>query len=74
VLAGSRRRVTITRRFAGRCQELDRDNLVGGAKPLVDALALAGLVLDDDKAHIELHVLQERHERNETLVVVEELA
>jgi hypothetical protein len=68
----SKRRVTITRRYAGRCQEIDRDNL--GVKPLVDALVREGVIHDDAPAWLELHVMQVRGERNETTVEVEELA
>lgn len=67
-----KRRVTITRRYAGRCRLLDKDNL--GVKPLVDALVLEGIARDDDAVHLELHVLQVKSERNETHVLVEELA
>lgn len=70
----SKRRVTITRRYAGRCRLLDKDNLVGGCKALVDALVHEGVVHDDKPRWLELHVLQEQGERNETHVLVEELA
>lgn len=70
----SRRRVTITRRYSGRCRLLDKDNLVGGCKALVDALVREGVAYDDKKPWLELHVLQEQGERNETHVLVEELA
>jgi len=68
----SKRRVTITRHYAGRCKLLDKDNL--GVKPLVDALVREGVIHDDDATHLELHVLQVKGERNETHVEVEELA
>jgi len=68
----NRRRVTITRHYAGRCKLLDKDNV--GVKPLVDALVREGVIHDDDATHLELHVLQVRAERNETTVEVEELA
>lgn len=70
----SKRRVTITRRYSGRCQEMDRDNLVAGTKTLVDAMVRDSVVHDDGCAWLELHVLQVRGEHNETHVVVEELA
>lgn len=70
----SKRRVTVTRRYAGRCRSIDRDNVQAGVKALVDALVREGVVHDDDAAHLELHVLQEQVERNETHVLVEELA
>jgi hypothetical protein len=69
--AVSKRRVTITRHYAGRCQLIDKDNL--GVKPLVDALVREGVVHDDAPAWLELHVLQVRGVRNETIVEVEEL-
>jgi len=70
----SKRRVTITRHYAGRCQEMDRDNLVAGCKALVDAMVREGVVHDDKREYLELHVLQERWDSNETCIVVEELA
>lgn len=70
----SKRRVTITRAYAGRCQEIDRDNLVSGCKTLIDALVREGVVHDDGAEWLELHVQQDRGEKNETRVLVEELA
>lgn len=70
----SRRRVTITRVYAGRCQEIDRDNLFAGCKALVDALVREGAVHDDAREWLELHVEQRRGETNESRVLVEELA
>ena len=49
-------KVTIVR--VGR-KLLDRDNLYGGAKLLIDALKLCWLIRDDDPAHIDLTVEQE---------------
>lgn len=69
-----KRRVTIERQYAGRCQEIDRDNLTAGAKPLVDALVREGVVHDDGSAWLELHVTQRRADANRTVVTVEELA
>lgn len=69
-----KRRVTITRRYAGRCRLLDKDNLVGGCKALVDAMVHEGVVHDDKPQWLELHVLQEQGAKNETHVLVEELA
>jgi hypothetical protein len=71
---GGKRRVTIERQYAGRCQEMDRDNLVAGCKPLVDALVRELVVHDDKAAWLELHVTQVKAERNQTVVTVEELA
>ena len=51
------RRVTIVRHSSG---TLDRDNLWGGVKPLLDALTGAGLIVDDKPASCDLHVEQAR--------------
>lgn len=59
-LSGERRRVTITR-FGVRT--LDRDNLYGGAKLLVDALCDAGAIWDDDDEHLDLVVTQQLTEK-----------
>jgi Holliday junction resolvase RusA-like endonuclease len=72
--ADSKRRVTIKRLFAGRCRAFDQDNLVGAAKIVVDALKSEGVIRDDSPDWVELHVLQQKSERNETHVLVEELA
>lgn len=69
-----KRRITITRVYAGRCRLIDRDNVTAGCKALVDAMVLEGIARDDDAKHLELHVLQEQGEKNETHVLVEELA
>lgn len=56
--ACSRRVVRITREYAGRCREMDYGNLVGGLKPVVDAMQCeiggkrqaitgAGIIVDD---------------------------
>lgn len=71
--SASKRRVTIERVYAGRCQEMDRDNLVGGCKPLVDALVRERVVYDDKAAWLELHVTQRRGGSNETIVTVEKI-
>lgn len=53
-----RRIVRITRNYTGRCQQMDYGNLVGGMKPIVDAMQReikgrntiirgAGLIIDD---------------------------
>lgn len=69
-----KRRVTIDRQYSGRCQEIDRDNLTAGSKPLIDALVREGVVHDDGAAWLELHVTQRRADANRTVVTVEELA
>lgn len=56
--ASSRRRVTIERRIGYRQREFDADNLIGGCKPLVDAMVREGLLLDDKREHAEIHYTQ----------------
>lgn len=55
----SRRRVAKSVRIMSyRKRLLDKDNLTGGAKPIVDALKLCGFIWDDSPEWIELHVDQ----------------
>jgi hypothetical protein len=49
------RRVIIERRGV---RALDYDNLVGGCKPLVDALCRAGLLWDDAPKHCQIQYTQ----------------
>src|SRR5271165_1847725 len=49
--------VRITRRST---RLLDRDNLWGSVKPLLDSLRDSGLVAGDDEASIQLDVRQEK--------------
>jgi len=47
-----------------RCSEADRpadsDNVVGGVKPIVDALVRAGLLADDSPEHLTLDTVEDR--------------
>jgi Holliday junction resolvase RusA-like endonuclease len=63
-------RVTVTIHRIGR-KQLDRDNLYGGAKMLIDALTISGLIVDDSEAHIDLTVTQEIGAPPRTRVVLE---
>jgi hypothetical protein len=56
------RRVTLLRLFCGRQRELDYGNLVGGLKPVLDAMVRSGWLLDDSPAYCEDHYLQRRHD------------
>lgn len=60
---GGKRRVTLTRLYAGRQKERDVDNLTGGMKPAVDALVTERLLVDDSPVHAEIHYLQRRIEQ-----------
>jgi hypothetical protein len=51
-------------------RELDFDNLVGGCKPLVDALFRAGLIWDDSPRYVHIEYEQQRTpaKRSKTIV------
>lgn len=59
-LPARRRRVVITRHFSGQGKRRDRGNLIGGCKPLLDAMILAALIVDDRESDVEDHYKQER--------------
>ena len=69
--ASGKRTVTISRHGKGR---LDRDNLVGGCKWLIDAIKERGLILDDCDASLHLVVEQVVSRKTEpyTVVTIEE--
>lgn len=74
--ASTRRRLVIMRIFAGRQSAFDHANFVGGCKPLVDALVLAGVLVDDSATHLEDHYRQRRARDGEkpgVHIVVEDL-
>lgn len=71
--ATGRRRVTITRRYARKQREMDHDNLVAGTKSLRDAMKRVGVIVDDHPDVLECHVLQERSDRSETELLIEEI-
>ncbi len=56
------RRVTLTRYYTGRSQRRDRGNLIGGMKPILDALVRQGFLVDDSEQWCEDHYAQVRHE------------
>lgn len=70
------RNVRILRRHRRTCDELDHDNLVGGCKPLVDALVKVGLLADDRPGLATVTYDQERGAgcRVEVRAVLEEAA
>jgi hypothetical protein len=75
--ATGKRRIRVTRYYAGNCKERDHANLVGGCKALVDSLVREGLLVDDKPAFVADSYAQVR-ESGKTgarlTVVVEELA
>lgn len=72
-IAVCRRRVSIERHGS---RALDRDNLFGGCKILLDALrAAGGLLIDDSPKWLELDVINVKSKRVDahTVVIVEDL-
>ncbi len=64
----ARARLSITRESP---QQLDPDNLVGGLKPVIDALRRLRLIADDDPASLQLAVRQVRAPACATTLVLE---
>lgn len=71
-VAQRKRRVTLTRLYNGRQQEMDARNM--DFKACVDAMKIAGLLVDDNPAMLEDHYQQERSPTRGVRVLVEELA
>lgn len=71
--AKSRRRISIIRLYAGRSKRMDRGNMIGGCKPLLDAMTRTGLIVDDREEFLEDHYYQTRSEVNEVEIIIEEL-
>jgi Holliday junction resolvase RusA-like endonuclease len=72
--ATGRRRVTMTRIYAGRQKERDRDNLAGGMKVVVDAMVSERLLVNDDPRNAEIHYQQEHGGPPGLRVLIEELS
>jgi hypothetical protein len=73
--AKSKRRVIIERFYSGRQRQYDHANLVGGCKAAVDAMVLAGLLVDDSPHWAEIYYRQSRvGNGRDTAVVIQEVA
>ena len=81
---GQQRVVRITREYSGRCQQMDYGNLVGGLKPVIDAMQReiggkarsikgAGLIVDDSSKHFLGIYEQRRTERDAVMFEVWDL-
>ena len=73
-LPAGKRRVLITRLYSARGQRYDKGNLVGGCKPLLDAMVRCHLLLDDNEQSIEDYYYQTRAGESGVRILVEELA
>ena len=60
--ATGRRRVVLTRFYAGRQRAMDRGNWISACKPLLDALVLERLITGDQIDQVEDYYRQEKHE------------
>jgi hypothetical protein len=71
--ATGKRRLTIERHSSGL---LDEQNLIGGAKGIIDNLVQLGLLVDDRPELLELHAKQVKSSRAgaHTLLILEEVA
>lgn len=71
----ARRRVTITRFFSGRKRLMDQINFASGCKPLLDAMVIEGLIVDDSVKWVEDIYKQVRHSdlSDGTAIVIQEL-
>jgi hypothetical protein len=68
-----KRRVLLTRLYSSPQREWDPDNLVGGCKPVIDAMVKAGILLGDSRKHAEISYRQEKGETIGVRFLVEEL-
>jgi len=58
----------ITRFYGYRKRALDKDNLYGACKPLIDAIRGFKIIPDDTPKHIDLYVEQEKSPNKSTFV------
>lgn len=73
-IALCRRRVTLTRLYAGRERERDKDNLIGGLKAVVDAMVSEALLFNDTSIGAEIHYAQMQDRRTGLLVELADFA
>ena len=67
------RRVIVTRMYSGRGQSRDRSNIVGGCKPMLDAMHMVGLLVDDSEKWVRDFYHQTRASASGVSIVLEEL-
>jgi hypothetical protein len=73
-LPSGRRRAMITRYYTSTGRPFDKGNLIGGMKPLLDAMVLVDLLIDDNEDTLEDHYGQQRVDGEPGVhVVLEEL-
>lgn len=63
--------VFLTRLFGKRKRRYDVANLIGGGKPLVDALVVNGYLIDDSPKWMNAWYYQERSESGEDMIKIQ---
>jgi len=71
--ATGKRKVTITRLMGKSAKKMDQDNLVAGAKGLIDELVDAKLLTGDDENCVSVEYRQERAKEHGTQVTLEDV-
>ena len=67
------RRLVLTRVYSDRQRRLDRDNLAGGMKPVVDGFVAHKLLVDDSEKWARVYYRQLKGDRRNLLCRLEEL-
>ena len=67
--AKCRRRVYLTRLMTKGERSFDRGNLIGGLKPMLDALKLEGAIVDDSEQWCDDRYAQDRHKFTPAILV-----
>ncbi len=70
--ASGPRKVRITRLIDRGGKQFDYDNLVSGAKPLLDVLVTMGIILGDGPGQVEVEYIQEKHGSPGTRIELED--
>jgi hypothetical protein len=73
-ISHSKRRVSITRVYSGSEREMDRANMIGGCKMVLDAMVREGIITGDSPRWLQDNYAQFRGEKSSTVITIEELA
>jgi hypothetical protein len=63
-------KLNIIRHYGYRKRALDKDNLYGACKPIIDAIRNFKIIPDDTPNHIDLHVTQQRSPNKTTFIEI----
>jgi hypothetical protein len=67
------RRLVLTRVYADGQRRLDRDNLAGGMKPVVDGFTAHGLLVDDSEKWAKVYYRQVKGDKRNLVCLLEDL-